>query len=54
MISKKESNYREKDEHNCGTCRYMHADGGCDKVIGKVDRQHVCDLWEQWKAEKRR
>lgn len=30
---------------DCGNCQSMNNDGSCDKVEGKVDKQHICDLW---------
>jgi hypothetical protein len=33
------------EDHTCGNCKSMNDDGSCEKVRGKVDRLHVCDLW---------
>ena len=33
------------EDHTCGNCESMNPDGSCEKVRGKVDSLHVCDMW---------
>jgi len=37
---------------NCHECTFMHPDGTCTKVKGKVAADHVCDLFQADTAEK--
>lgn len=49
QTSKSEANYRPLDttSQHCGNCTYMNDDGSCQLVLGQVDPEHVCDLWEK-------
>lgn len=46
---KDQADYRRFDtsKETCGNCKYMNPDGTCQRVVGKVDKKHVCDLWER-------
>lgn len=46
--SKKEANYRMTEHigRDCGHCRHMEPDGTCERVMGKVERDYVCNYFQ--------
>lgn len=44
-VSKQSVNYRKATgTRHCGSCAMFH-NGTCDLVMGKIERQYVCDRW---------
>lgn len=46
-VSKVTAHYRQGSRtENCRVCRFMNEDGSCDRVVGMVQPQMVCDLFQ--------
>jgi hypothetical protein len=48
-------NYRpaESEQQRCGNCSYFDPPRSCQIVAGSIDREWVCDLWEQRRVQAR-